>query len=233
MIALSYWLIELLSPFVPYYEWFYDYGTRAQFAILGFILISYLLKPTNRVRSGLLLISLHIIYTFLADIILGGVTQLYYVTETSAFAILAVWVAFRYERVTSTLNTDNVLLAFYRGNNGSFRMMVAGLLGEPVKSVCVLASGKVLRIKNGTFVFTNGAQAIINSKDYLVIDTNATWTREFLNDMQTYDKVPAKSGFFRCDCIETIEPLLGKLGDRFIPPGLFGKLPGVDLGGVQ
>lgn len=226
MTPLLYWLMEIITPLSPDWEWYYEYGTRVQFAIVAIIIIIQTVRSSHRVKAGLYFIALHMIYAVTMDTIFGGVSSLWYLIETAIFGSVALWIALRPEISTHSVNTDNVLLAFYKGERGSLKMHIAEIFGLPVKSLCVIAREKVLRIKNKKFVLDNNAKAIINSDDYLAIDTGTPVTSNILKTMQSYDNVRAKNGH---DCISTISPLLYEIAEKYAPGNIFEKLPSVYL----
>ena len=244
MTPLLFWLAEFIIPTISV-EWYEDHGPRLSLIIVSLIIILQTIRPTNRFKAGLFLIAIYAAYreieqgafyvwdTLIIGRIFEGPPLPWVYIVTSIFASLALWVAFRPKVVTRTLNRENVIMAFYRGSGGKFKMKVAELFGLPLKSFALIAGEDCLRPKDGELVLSKSADAMIKSGNYYFLDTGVPITDSILNDMKYYDKVPVKSGFFRCDCIRTIEPLLAKLGDRFVPRGFLGALPGIYAGRVR
>lgn len=229
MIALVYWFIEILSPLIQN-DWYFTYGTKLQFAVVAFIAARFILKPSHVLEAGLFFISLYVMYSFIVDLILGGVSRHWYMIETLLFSSLALWIVLRPEMSTQPYSKKNILLAFYKGEKGSFRMRVAELFGLPVRSIAVVADGSTLRIKGGSFIFMKGNASILNSSNYLVVDTGVKSTESFVSEMTLLDgRQKFTKNIFMSDCIYVIKPLLSKIGAAYSPKRLWDFIPSIYL----
>lgn len=226
--AALYWLISILGPFLNL-----AYGDKVLTMQVIALLLLFIFKDTDLRRSVVVLVVSHFLFTYITNVIIGPVYPSYFVIESMLFFGLAVWVSFRPEISTSkTINRDNVLLAFYKGKKGSLIMNFFELFGLPVKSMCIIAGDKCLRLHSNkdNFVISDGGKALISSKDYIVIDTGKLITKNIVTNMSKFDKIPARtSGILqlRCRCIEAVHELLGEIGSEWRPSGIIDYIPSI------
>ncbi len=161
------------------------------------------------------------IYAIFIDIIFPEVmSSLYYALESLVFIIWASWLMFRPEISTAkTINKKNILLAFYKGDKGSFIMNFFELVGLPVKSMCIIAGDKALYLKSnkGTFEFGSSEKIYRKSDDYVIIDTGKPYTKSYVEKMKKHENIVASKGMLRIRCIEAVSGLLSMIGSRYKP----------------
>ena len=211
-----------------FYEDYYHYGGLAKeifFSLCAFLCFSL---RTCRAKSTVLLMILYNLFTHAADVILGDVSSVYYMIESLFFLSWAVCIMTRPEINTAkTINEENILLAFYKGEKGSFIMHFFDLVGLPVKSMCVIAGDNCLRLKSSkdTFQLTNSGKHFPKDKDYYVVDTGVKYDDKFIAKMNECVNIKATKGCFRIRCIEAVEELLGMISEGHRPIGLFERIP--------
>jgi len=125
------------------------------------------------------------------------------------------------------VNNDNIVLAFYTGNNGSFTMNLFQTMSEPVSSMCVLSGKYCLQLKKGKdFQFTENHGFFRDWEDkYYLIDTGVKSTDEYIEKMRECGNMKAKWFGLRISCIIKIRDLLGEIGEEWRPQGLLELTP--------
>lgn len=128
-------------------------------------------------------------------------------------------------------NKDNILLAFYKGENGNPLMELFSLFGLPVKSMCILAGDHVLMLRGGNdnFQFSPNASVILDNPNYVIVDTKKKWTREFAIKMGKHAKKKADIFGLRVRCIEAVSDLLSEVDERWKPTHFYDNIPSVYL----
>ena len=219
----SFWLVTIIYP-LSFGDQIYDsvllYGELVQKSCLLISLSIYVSLPTKRVKSCLMLMFIYSLFSHIASIIAYEITAIYYTIESLLFFSWAIWLMLRPEISTAkTINKNNILLAFYKGEKGSFIMNFFELFGLPVKSMCILAGDKALYLKTNDPNFVFGASEIItrHADDYILIDTGVRVTTDFIIEMKKHTKLVATKGIFRVRCIEAVSDLLGMIGDEWKP----------------
>lgn len=169
------------------------------------------------------------LYSLIADIIFYEIYAIYYLLESLTFFSWAIWIMLRPEyRTAKTINHDNILLAFYKGEKGSLIMNFFELFGLPVKSMCIVAGDKALALKSNkeTFQIIDSKNIFRKQDDYVTVDTGIRNTNKFVEAMKEYSTTPARKGFLRIRCIEGVSPLLEMIGPEF-KPSLIDNIPSV------
>jgi len=130
---------------------------------------------------------------------------------------------------TKPFNTDNILLAFYCGDKGSFIMCLFSMVWRDVKSLCIVAGDTTLALKarKQGFQILNSEVVLKNRQKYLIVDSNVKVTTDFINKMRDYENKTAKKFNMRIRCIEGISPLLSDIGEEFTPRSVLDNIPGV------
>lgn len=217
------WTIELIAP-VSFdsviYETYLLYGHASQLFLLFVCVAIYLVYPSPRKRSSLIWIALHYIYVQIATMIYPEVYGHIYTIETVLFFTMAAWIMMRPEiKTAKTINKDNIILAFYKGDKGSFLMHLFELFGLPVKSLAIVAGKHALALKSNkkTFQFIDSKNIFRKSKDYVMVDTGKPYTKEYIAMMGKYHNKPASKKGLRMRCIEGVKPLLKAIGPEFEP----------------
>lgn len=211
-----------------YYESYYHYGGLLKDILLTLCAVLYFSLLTHRAKSTVLLMLLYNLFTKTTDATLGDVSSVYYMIESLFFTSWCVWIMTRPEITTpKTINKDNILLAFYRGEKGSFTMHFFDLVGLPVKSMCIIAGEKCLRLKASreTFQLTNSGNYFSKDRDYYVVDTGVKYNDRFIAKMNECVNMKATKGFFRIRCIEAVSDLLAMIGEQYRPRGLLERIP--------
>lgn len=187
---------------------------------LFFCILICVSKPTNRKSSCLILMGFYSLYSFIMGLIFHEITAISYMLESLVFFAWAVWIMLRDEpKSDKNINHSNILLAFYKGNKGSFIMRFFELFGTPVKSLSIIAGDKALYLKskNPNFIFGDSNIILRKSDSYVIIDTGVKYTEEFISEMQKHNNIIATRGIFRIRCIEAVSGLLGNIDDKFKP----------------
>jgi len=175
------------------------------------------------------------VYSILADILFNEITAIYYLLESLSFFAWAILLMARQERNTpKTINYDNILLCFYKGDRGSFAMKFAELFGLPVRSLCVVAGDAALMLKKTRSGFTIiDSKVLLKNKDnYVIVDTGKESTLEFIEEMKTYANKPASKYGMRIRCIEGISPLLEMIAPEFKPDHIGHNMPSWYMGKI-
>ena len=226
MFNLSYpcfWIVLITYPLSfgdPIYETALLYGDFLQRICLFLCILSYISKPTKRQKSCLILMGLYGVYSQIADILFSEVTSILYILESLAFFSWAVWLMLRPEiKTVNSINHTNILLAFYKGEKGSFAMNFFELFGLPVKSMCIIAGDKALYLKSNkrTFEFGNSEKIYRKSDDYVIIDTGKPYTKDYITEMKKHSNIIATRGILRIRCIEAVRGLLSMIGEEYKP----------------
>ena len=175
---------------------------------------------------------LHSAYTIIASGLFIDVSSIYYASENAFFMSYFMYLCLRPEISTAkTINTDNIILAFYKGTKGSLLMNIGSLFGLDVKSMCLIAGDNCLRLKKNkkVFVVTTNVKGILEDDNYLKIDTGVPVTKKFITQLRDYANVKAGVGIFRCRCIEAVHNLLGLIGEEWRPKNKLEWIPSVYL----
>lgn len=218
-----FWVILFVFPLSfgdPVYEEALYYGDLFQKLSLFLCIITFVCSQSTRKGSCLLLMSFYGLYSLGASIFDAAGVSVLYIIELVVCFIGAVYVLFHPEYSTpKTINVENILLAFYKGEKGSLIMRVFAMFGFPVKSVCILAGDKALYLKANkpTFEFGNSAKIHKKSREYVIVDTGVAHTGKFLYEMKKHSKIVATKGVFRIRCIEAVSDLLGMIGSKYKP----------------
>ena len=231
VINIIYWSVCFLSAFDV--EYIYEYSLEIKAVLLFCMFLIYKFYDQTRYVSCLLLIAIHIIYTAILEVTIGPIDSSNYLIQTYLFSVWSAWVLFRPEiKTAKTIDYDNILLAFYKGKQGSFIMAFFQLFGLPVKSMCIIADDRRLSLKRGKagFVFSGSGSLLKKQDDYHIVDTGVKYTIEFISDMESYVGRPAKIFGFRVMCIHGISDLLRSIDEKFKPRYFFEEIPGLYLG---
>lgn len=229
-----FWLIELTGALyyeTAIYDSFVTFGFTLQLLILFTCLLVFVNKPTSRLRSTSFWMLIHHIYAQIAALFFYTINDYSYLLETSLFCVMAVWIMMRPEvKTAKTINKDNILLVFYKGEKGSFIMNFFELFGLPVKSMCIIAGDKALFLKANkeTFQFGDSKKIFRKQDEYVIVDTGKPYTQEFVKTMEKHSITSAKKGLFRIRCIEGVSPLLEMIGPEF-KPSLIDNIPSIYL----
>lgn len=215
------------------YEPFYYYGGTVQDLVFCIFIVTYFTIQTRRAKSLVILMaSSHIISSTL-DLLTGYVGSVFLLIETAIFFSLASFVMFRHEPKTPCTITNeriydkNILLAFYKGDKGSFIMHLFELFGCPVKSMCIVAGDKalVLRLGKRGFHFSDSIGILKNNDKYVIVDTGKKITMEFLKKMASHHNDNDNKFGFRIRCIEGVSDLLEDIGPEFKPTSILDNIP--------
>jgi len=219
-----------------YYESYYHYGSLLREVLFTLCAVLYFSIRTPRAKSVVLLMLLYNLFTEIADATLGDVGSVYYMIESLFFTSWAVWIMTRPEISTpKTINKDNILLAFYKGEKGSFTMHFFELFGLPFKSMCIIAGDNCLKLKSNkdTFQFSNTSGSFFRrDTDYYIHDTGKPHTKEFVEEMAKYGKVKAIKNGFRIRCIEAVGELLALIGEEYRPTNPAQNAPSIYFGKI-
>lgn len=175
---------------------------------------------------------LHGLYSHIMDIVFGEIGTIPYMIESLIFLLWATCIVYSPEISTAkTINKNNILLAFYKGEKASFIMNFFELFGLPVKSMCVIAGDDALMLKTRKETFQlSSSKAILKNRDnYIIIDTGKAVTKKFTTEMKKYSTVPASKGGLRIRCIEAIQDLLAMIGEKWKPTNIFHNVPSIYL----
>jgi len=201
-----------------FYEPYYYYGGLLQ--NISFTTCLILLSKESRRTSTFMLMSIYLLYAQFCDVLFGDINAVYYLMESLLFTVWAAYIMFRPERRTpKTINYDNILLAFYKGDGGSKIMGLGGLFGDPVKSMCIIAGKHALVLKSSKdgFQFIDSKNILRLRSDYAIVDSGQPYTKEYIEMMGKYHNKPASKKGLRMRCIEGVKPLLKEIGTEFEP----------------
>ncbi len=187
-------------------------------------LLIALLVASTKLKGEHLYIILVSIYYLISDMTWGGVTNTQLLIETPLLVGWAIYLHLRPEIETKTFSKDTVHLAFYKGEKASLAMRLAEIVDLPVLSVCLVYGDRALRIKDGVFTEVP-SKSIVNSDNYVLIDTGCTPNEEFKRNIITIIGMKRKEGILRSSCLETIIPCLKALDERYVPLKWYEKLP--------
>jgi len=168
------------------------------------------------------------LYAVIMDALFNEVTAWFYLLESLAFFTWSIIIMVRYERQTlPDIDHNNILLAFYKGEKGSFIMRFFELFGISVKSMSIIAGDKCLVLKSNKDGFQFGCnKGLLKKQDrYLMIDTGKKATPEFIKKMKSNENKPAKLFGFRIRCIEGVSDLLEDIGEEFKPTSVLDNNP--------
>jgi hypothetical protein len=215
------------------YEPFYYYGGTIQDLVYRIFILSYFTLQTRRARSLVILMALSGIFSDIMDLFAGHVGSLFLLIESAMFFSMAGFVMFRHEPKTPRTITNeriydkNILLAFYKGDKGSFIMHLFELFGCPVKSMCIVAGDKalVLRLGKRGFHFSDSIGILKNNDKYIIVDTGKEITVEFLKKMADHHNDNDNKLGFRIRCIEGVSDLLKDIGPEFKPTSILDNIP--------
>ena len=172
------------------------------------------------------------IYVFVTDILFNEVTSTFYVLESLVFLSWAIIIMTRSEiKTLPDINKDNILLAFYKGDKGSFIMRFFELFGLPVKSMCVISGEKALYLKSNkdTFQLKDSKYIYRKEEDYVILDTGVKNNLKFSEEMEKCATLEARKLGFRICCIEAVRNLLGLIGDEWKPKHMHYNIPSLYL----
>lgn len=225
IINVLYWSMRFISAFDV--DYIYEYSLEISVILMGFMYLIYKIYDSRRYSSCFLLILIHIIYSANYGLIFGGIDATNFLIQTYLFSLWASWLLFRPEYKQQPYSDKNILLAFYRGKNGSFIMFFFELFGMPVKSMTIIAGGKCLMLKSNKdgFQFTDSKALLKNKENYLIVDTGKPCTQKFVEDMKKEAGKSATKCKFRIVCIMGIKGLLAKIGEEFKPTSIFDNIP--------
>lgn len=217
------------SPLFVTHGFICDYNVN----ILCFLYLClgyWLLDEGEKAKELFFFAYLHLNYLIVSSILLPNVNLVYYLFEFIVFCSLLTWLWYKPKLPQNDYNRMNVLLAFYKGKKGSFIMNIGAVLGLPVKSVCVLYSDYVLRLKNGksNFIKEKKASAVLSSNDYIIVDTGVAldgWVFQEA-DRLTIDKAYISENIkIRANCVKGLLPFLKRLGCKFTPHSCVNYIP--------
>jgi hypothetical protein len=218
-----YWCVLVVYPLTfgdVWYEKAFLYGHLLQSVFLFLCIFSYVSKPLKKHASCLVLLGVYGLLSQILDMVFNEVTAIYYLSESLLFFTWAMWLLFRPSYSTAkTINHDNILIAFYKGDNGSFIMNFFSLFGLPVKSMCIIAGDKALFLKRNKETFQFGSSEIVhkNSDNYVIIDSGVAYTQEYISKMKDHSNIVATRGGLRVQCIKAVSDLLSDIGEKFKP----------------
>jgi len=168
------------------------------------------------------------LYAHVMELLFGHVGSIYYLLETCLFMFWSLGLIMRSEiKQSSNINYDNILLAFYKGDNGSFIMKISELFGRRVKSMCIIGGDHVLHLRQNKKTFQFGSSDVVYRKyeDYIIHDTGVLCTEEFVNEMKRYSNKKAAKGVFRIRCIEGVKGLLAQIDPMYKPTKIRHNIP--------
>lgn len=234
-----FWTTQLLYPLTfgdISNDFYYDTGLLIQtltYSLCAFLCFGF---KTVKEKSVFLLIVLYAAIDHTADYVFGDVNPNVYLLETALFMFWSLALILRAEiKQPANINYDNILLAFYKGDSGSFIMKLSELFGWRVKSMCIIAGGNCLKLKSNkdTFQFSNTSGSFFRrDSDYYIHDTGKPYTKEFVEEMARYGKVKAIKNGFRIRCIEAVGELLALIGEEYRPTNPAQNAPSIYFGKI-
>jgi hypothetical protein len=227
--VLVYWLTELFFSLTfgePYYLAYESYGSEAQYLCVIIAIWSYFCIKTSRAENSISLIAFYSVYGFLMNAFYT-ITDYALLGETLLFSALAFWIMARPQISSDTINPDNITLAFYKGNNGTFVMRFFELFGLHAQSVCIIAGKDCLTLKKtkATFQIIDSKTILNKKRDYIFKDTGVKVTPEFTEKLNSYRNVAANRLYLRIRCIQAIKPLLKDIGPKWEVDGVLDEIP--------
>lgn len=187
-----------------------------QSIIIGILLMTK--QSEQKLIMGIYIIVLMFIQCFISTIPLAV-----YLAITVIFTCLAVLNYFAPKIDTSNLNPQTIQLCFYCGDGGNIKMRIGEIIGfMPVKSVVVSAHDIALRIREHKFQIVP-AQSIIDSKNYLVVDTHIVADDLFIERMLKMNNKDAPNNLFSSHCMDI--PSL--INSYYAPKNILEKIPSV------
>lgn len=230
--VIIYWMTNLIYPLSfedVYYEQFFLYANSIRAFCFALCLFLYFSLNTNRGKSTLILMAIYSLYSNVSSILFGEITSVYYVAELSLFMAWTIWIMFRDEYKTAkTIDKNNILLAFYKGSNGSPIMHFFELFGAPVKSLCIIDGELALYLKANkeTFQLKDSNNIFKKADDYVIVDTGVKRNPEFSKELEKYGKLKAVKFGLRIRCIEAVKNLLRMIGTEWEPTSFLEYNPG-------
>lgn len=187
-----------------------------------------------KLREIFLFYCIHYTYLVTCYAFMIEFSMLLYAIEYGLFCLFFGWVCLRTTIPSNNNpNEENVILAFYKGEKGSFLMNFFSLFGLPVKSLCVIADNKCLRLRSekNCFSISDNYNAILNSGDYIIIDSGVKPSKKFMKTMASLNNSRAHIlgiKYLRMNCIYGISSLLTCLGDGY-KPNIIEYIPSIYL----
>lgn len=113
-----YWTLKMWSSFEGY-DFLYEYGLEIHFTLLMFMYLVFKITGVRRYGRTVFLISLHTIMLCCLEIAGIRMQASTHILMNVAFSWWSIYVLFRPEiKTAKTIDYNNVILCFYRGNNG-------------------------------------------------------------------------------------------------------------------
>lgn len=211
------------------YDYFINYGHTAQDIALSVCVILALHNSPNRYKCCIFVVIMHSVISGLIYSFTDNMDDPFIMAFSLFFFTMWYWVARRSPLPKQQeFNNNNILLAFYTGNNGSFIMNLFQVMSEPVSSVCVLAGKHSLMLRKGKgFQFNETHGFFRDQQDYFIIDTGVRHGDHFIDNMRECANIRARKLGLRINCIFAIEDLLADIGEEWRPIGLFENIPSV------
>jgi len=229
--AVLYWIILLIYPLSfgdEDYDVYYEYCNLAQTICLFLCILFYFSLETTRAKSTLILFAVYGVCSVIVYLIFTEIYPIPYTLWTVVFIAWAVWIMLRPEYKTAkTIDKNNILLAFYKGGNGSALMNFFELLGLPVKSMCIISGDKTLYLKKNKdrFQLKDSKNIFKREDDYVIVDTGVKCNYEFSTEMEKCATLKASKFGLRIRCIEAVNNLLGMIGEEWRPTDFFHNIP--------
>ena len=110
-------------------------------------------------------------------------------------------------------------------------MDVFSLFGMPVKSICII-SGEytlMLRGRKDNFQFNKNSSSILDSSNYIIVDTGKKHTQKFTLKMAGCTRESAKKYGLRIRCVEAIGDLLSEIDNMWKPEKFYDNIPSIYL----
>lgn len=226
-----YWALEFCYTETIGTDLFYGferYGHAAQVTLYSICVLLALHNSPNKLKCVVFVLTLHRL--FVSDFFV-----LFYEVPTPVITGISLFFFAAWMHVArrptlpkqQSFDVDNILLAFYTGNNGSFIMNLFQTMDEPVSSMCILSGKYSLKLKRGRdcFKFTENHGFFREWDNYHIIDTGVKSNDDFIENMRQCGKIRARKFGLRINCIIAVKDLLGMIGEQWRPIGLLENSP--------
>jgi len=189
----------------PIYELYYHYGGATQSLCATTCVLLYFSLLTSKSKNVVWLLLGYQSYSHIIDLMYTVSTT----QNTFEIMIMFAWTVIimsRHEHKQEIYDDGNILLAFYRGEKGSFIMNFFQLFGLGVKSMSIMAGDKCLLLKSNKdgFQFTDSKTILKNKANYLIVETDKPYTQKFVEKMASAANKPAKKYGLRIRCIDWV-----------------------------
>ncbi len=205
---------------------------QAQMALVAVLAVMATLKPSRRKKAVLGVVAANSVWIALTDWAIppADINTLVFIVESAVWFALFVWVLARPYPIESQVSGKKVCLVFRKaGTKVPILSSIGSLMGFPVSSMSIVASGRWLRINGSRHEWViSDCRILEGNRDWVVINTGIAVTPEIEKAIDGMKGKSAGKGFLRMSCVWGVRHILALLGPEW-KPSVYHRLPNLYL----